>query len=168
MKSFFQFLSESTAVQQAARLGLKGDGHGGWYDNKGEFVAKTEKGRLKFYNKRQRVGRQDPPQTDREKNLSATSYEKEPAHEPAPQQQAPAPEQPAAQQAPAQEGPPPVEKTKGTLTIGFGRFNPPHIGHQKLMDMAASGSEDGDYIICLLYTSPSPRDVEESRMPSSA
>ena len=24
------------------------------------------------------------------------------------------------------------------------------------------------YICCLLYTSPSPRDVEESRMPSSA
>ena len=24
------------------------------------------------------------------------------------------------------------------------------------------------YISCLLYTSPSPRDVEESRMPSSA
>ena len=27
--------------------------------------------------------------------------------------------------------------------------------------------KDG-YTICLLYTSPSPRDVEESRMPSSA
>ena len=26
----------------------------------------------------------------------------------------------------------------------------------------------GDCRICLLYTSPSPRDVEESRMPSSA
>ena len=25
-----------------------------------------------------------------------------------------------------------------------------------------------DYMHCLLYTSPSPRDVEESRMPSSA
>ena len=25
-----------------------------------------------------------------------------------------------------------------------------------------------EYVICLLYTSPSPRDVEESRMPSSA
>ena len=24
------------------------------------------------------------------------------------------------------------------------------------------------HLICLLYTSPSPRDVEESRMPSSA
>ena len=146
MKNFFQFLSETTATQQAARLGLEGDGHGGWYKD-GEFVAKTEKGRLKFYNKRQRVGQQDPPQTDKEKNLSAPSSAPAPQQEPAPQQQAPAPEQPAAQQAPAQEGPPPVEKTKGTLTIGFGRFNPPHIGHQKLMDMAASGSEDGDYII---------------------
>ena len=34
--------------------------------------------------------------------------------------------------------------------------------------------DDGDFvekdqtIACLLYTSPSPRDVEESRMPSSA
>ena len=27
---------------------------------------------------------------------------------------------------------------------------------------------EGDGIPCLLYTSPSPRDVEESRMPSSA
>ena len=26
----------------------------------------------------------------------------------------------------------------------------------------------GDFATCLLYTSPSPRDVEESRMPSSA
>ena len=30
------------------------------------------------------------------------------------------------------------------------------------------GWEPTDDIACLLYTSPSPRDVEESRMPSSA
>ena len=30
MKSFLNFLSES-ATQQAARMGLTGDGHGGWY-----------------------------------------------------------------------------------------------------------------------------------------
>ena len=30
MKSFLQFLSESKAVQQATRMGLTGDGHGGW------------------------------------------------------------------------------------------------------------------------------------------
>ena len=28
--------------------------------------------------------------------------------------------------------------------------------------------EDNNILVCLLYTSPSPRDVEESRMPSSA
>ena len=54
MKTFLQFIRESTATQQAARLGLEGDGHGGWYDRtSGEFVAKTEKGKLKFFNKRQ-------------------------------------------------------------------------------------------------------------------
>ena len=132
MKNFFQFLTES-AAQQAARLGLEGDGHGGWYKD-GEFVAKTDKGRLKFYNKRQRVGQQDPPQTDKEKNLSQTTS-------------APAPEQPAVQQAPAQEGPPAVEKTKGTLTVAFGRFNPPTTGHEKLLDTVAANSDDGDYII---------------------
>jgi len=147
MKSFFQFLSESTAVQQAARLGLQTDGHGGWYDKNGEFVAKTEKGRLKFYNKRQRIGRQDPPQSDKEKNLSNTSYEKGAEQEPAAQQQAPAPEEPAAQQAPVQDGPPAVEKTKGTLTVAFGRFNPPTTGHEKLLDTVASNSDEGDYII---------------------
>ena len=132
MKNFFQFLTES-AAQQAARLGLEGDGHGGWYKD-GEFVAKTDKGRLKFYNKRQRVGQQDPPQSDKEKNLSQTTS-------------APAPEQPAVQQTPAQEGPPAVEKTKGTLTVAFGRFNPPTTGHEKLLDTVAANSDDGDYII---------------------
>ena len=31
-----------------------------------------------------------------------------------------------------------------------------------------TGSPHRLYYVCLLYTSPSPRDVEESRMPSSA
>ena len=131
MKNFFQFLTES-AAQQAARLGLEGDGHGGWYKD-GEFVAKTDKGRLKFYNKRQRVGQQDPPQTDKEKNLSQTTSA------PAPQQQ------PKAEKPPMV--PPEVEKTKGTLTVAFGRFNPPTTGHEKLLDTVAASSDDGDYII---------------------
>ena len=129
MKSLFQFLSESNAVQQATRMGLKGDGHGGWYDKKGEFVAKTEKGTLKFYNKRQKVGEQDPPQSDKEKRLSvATSAE--PVAEPTMVMQ-----------------PPEVKKTKGTLTIAFGRFNPPTTGHEKLLDTVASSSDDNDYMI---------------------
>ena len=72
MKTFLQFVTESTATQQAARLGLQSDGHGGWTDRTtGEFVAKTEKGRLKFYNKRQKVGGKDPEQSEKEKNLSS-------------------------------------------------------------------------------------------------
>lgn len=148
MKSFLNFLSEATASQQAARLGLVGDGHGGWYDKTtGEFTAKTVKGTLKFYNKRERVGQKDPAQTEKEKNISDPNFV-----DPATQQ--PVEQQPVAQQAPQQPedpvGPPPVEKTKGTLTVAFGRFNPPTIGHQQLMDVAAqsaAGDQDGNYMI---------------------
>ena len=129
MKSLFQFLSESQAVQQATRMGLKSDGHGGWYDNKGEFIAKTEKGTLKFFNKRQRIGAQDPRQSEKEKNISVGTSA-EPAAEPTMTMQ-----------------PPEVEKTKGTLTIAFGRFNPPTTGHEKLLDTVASSSDDNDYMI---------------------
>ena len=129
MKTLFQFLSESNAVQQATRMGLKSDGHGGWYDNKGEFVAKTERGSLKFFNKRQRIGGQDPRQTEKEKRIS-TGTSAEPAAEPVMTMQ------------PAE-----VEKTKGTLTIAFGRFNPPTTGHGKLLDTVASSSDEDDYMI---------------------
>ena len=129
MKSFLQFISESTAVQQAKRMGLVGDGHGGWYSKEGEFVAKTEKGQLKFYNKRQKIGKQDPPQTERERNLSQATTS-----------------QPQAEK-PVEMKPPEVEKTKGTLTVAFGRFNPPTTGHEKLLNTVASSSDDGDYVI---------------------
>ena len=129
MKTLFQFLSESNAVQQATRMGLKSDGHGGWYDNKGEFVAKTERGSLKFFNKRQRIGGQDPRQTEKEKRIS-TGTTAEPSAEPVMTMQ------------PAE-----VEKTKGTLTIAFGRFNPPTTGHEKLLDTVASSSDEDDYMI---------------------
>ena len=95
MKTFSAL--KNNAEFQAARLGLvrgNAKNRGSWYDRKtGEFVAKTVGGSLEFYNKGQQVGKQDRPQTDREKKLSYT---------------------------------------------------------------------------CLLYTSPSPRDMRRSRMPSSA
>ena len=64
MKSFFQFLSEAEteAASQAKKLGLKGDGHGGWVNRSSEFVAKTVGGKLKFFDKNQKPGR-DPDQT---------------------------------------------------------------------------------------------------------
>ena len=153
MKSFYQFLSES-AAQQASRLGLEGDGKGSWYDRSTkEFVAKTEKGRLKFYNKRQRVGKDDPNQTELEKNISDPNFT-DPGLQQQPQQQvepAPVPEQqPEVQINPELEaGPAPVPKIRGTLTIAFGRFNPPHAGHLQLMNTASLAAEQdgGDYVI---------------------
>ena len=125
MKTLRLFL-ETAASDQAARMGLQGDGHGDWYDPKtGALVAKTVKGRLKIFQGRQAAQQPDPKQ------------------QAAPQQQ----QQPAdVDQAPAGEQPRKGDG-KQTLTIGFGRFNPPTTGHEKLMNTIASTSEGGDYRI---------------------
>jgi len=151
MKKFGQFLQEaSVATQQAARMGLVADGHGGWYEKStGEFAAKTVNGKLKFYNKNQVLGGADPKQAEGDANLSAKSYagqgQEQVAQDPnaLPPQEDPnalPQEDPNASQ---DQNP----KTKGTLTIAFGRFNPPTSGHKKLFDIAAQASNDEDFII---------------------
>jgi len=163
MKSFSKFITEaanSKAVQQATRMGLVTDGHGGWYNKStGEFTAKTFQGQLKFYNKRQIIGGKDPAQTEQERNLSQTSYSQpapqQQVQQPVPQEQVPQDQVPQDQQQvqeplPAEPfTPPSVEKTLGTLTIAFGRFNPPTVGHLQLMDTASASAEQdqSDYII---------------------
>ncbi len=175
MKSFLSFLFEakqSKAVQQATKMGLRSDGHGGWYDQRGEFVAKTVGDGLEFFNSNQQDGERDPNQSAEDKATSGEeaaggaalgtrvkdtegatqaqadkgAVEPEATAQDAAVAQQAAPEQPAAapteQQAPAD-----VPKTKGTLTLAFGRFNPPTVGHQKLMDKVASSSDDNDYVI---------------------
>ena len=55
MKFFSRFLTEaesSKVADQARRKGLKSDGHGGWLDRTGKYVAKTEKGKLHFFGTR--------------------------------------------------------------------------------------------------------------------
>lgn len=152
MKTFLNFLSENSAAQQAKRFGLVGDGHGGWYDRQGEFVAKTEGGEIKFYNKRQIIGSKDPKQTEKEKDIPSSQYNdpalmqqnSAPQVEPSPQQ----PESPDSQQTVSQFLP--ISKTKGTLTVAFGRFNPPTIGHEELMNVAAAAAskdKNGQYLI---------------------
>ena len=136
MKNFFQFLTEageSQASMQARKLNLKSDGHGGWIDSRGEFVAKTEGGKLKFFNQRQKVGGKDPDQvrTPANQQVAATQTKQPTA--------APAPEAPRA-------APPEQQAPEGgdTLTIVFGRFNPPTVGHEKLLKTADKISVGGD------------------------
>ena len=64
---------------------------------------------------------------------------------------------PAAAAPPAAPGPPPPQRAGAALRprSGGGRKAPPAVAPEKVGD-------------CLLYTSPSPRDKRQSRMPSSA
>ena len=119
MRSFNNFLKEATetsASRQAKLLGLVGDGHGGWYDAKGKFVAKTEQGKLKFYGQGGAKPQDDKP------------VQKKAAETPAPIKKA----KPAQQQ---QQKPKETEGSQGIVLV-FGRFNPPTVGHQKLLQAA--------------------------------
>ena len=137
MKSFFNFLSEakeSQAAMQAKKLGLKGDGHGGWIDRTGKVVARTEKGKLEFTDGRKSKGEEEPAA---ERQPTATSPTSQPTQ--AAQASAPQPQQ-APGQAPEEE---PTEELP-PLTIVFGRFNPPTVGHDKLLKSAKRISAGGD------------------------
>ena len=56
--------------------------------------------------------------------------------------------------------------TKGPLPFKVEAYDGSSIGSGDIT--VRLENEDALAHICLLYTSPSPRDVEESRMPSSA
>ncbi len=135
MKSFFQFLNEaqSQASMQAKKLNLKSDGHGGWLDTRGKFVATTEDGKLKFVDKKKAKGQEETGKKPAAK-AQASSQEK-PAAAPEPK------ENPKAKQ-----GAETQDSSAGgdVLTVAFGRFNPPTVGHGKLLAAAKKASSGGE------------------------
>ena len=136
MKSFSNFLKEATetsASRQAKLLNLVGDGHGGWYDAKGNFAAKTEKGKLRFYGK----GAKKPEEegASRRKGKEVETKNRKPAAQVASQQTSKKVEPEGKKgEAPADET---GEGSSGVVIV-FGRFNPPTVGHQKLLQASAS------------------------------
>ena len=135
MKSLFQFLNEaqSQASMKAKKLNLKSDGHGGWLDTRGKFVATTEDGKLKFLDKKKAKGEDDKPAQQR-------AARPEPKEEP----KKTAPEATGAKKAEAGEGGEGSEDTTETLTVAFGRFNPPTVGHGKLLAAAQKAAQGED------------------------
>ena len=135
MKSFFQFLNEaqSQASMQANKLNLKSDGHGGWLDSRGKFVATTEDGKLKFVDKKKAKGQEE---TKAQPKAQAKPEEKE--------GKAKAPEDAKKKSSGEDEEGDASGETTETLTIAFGRFNPPTVGHGKLLSAAkkAAAGED--------------------------
>ena len=137
MKSFSKFLIESSsnAAKQAKKLGLSGDGHGSWIDANGRIVGRTVEGELVFNSGRKPASETDP--------LKPGSAARQTVSEvPPPSQMGAAPED-----MPPEEEQGGVEKTRGTLTLGFGRFNPPTAGHEKLLDKIKDTAESGAYTV---------------------
>ena len=135
MKSFFQFLSEaqSQASMQAKKLNLKSDGHGGWLDSRGKFVATTEDGKLKFVDKKKAKAEDEP-----------TAKRKAAPAKPEAKTKKAAPQETGAERAKASEADPNSGESAETLTTAFGRFNPPTVGHGKLLAAAKKASAGGD------------------------
>ena len=137
MKSFSKFLTEaaSNAAKQAKKLGLTGDGHGSWVDPDGRIVGRTVEGELVFNSGRKPANETDPlkPGSAARQTVSEVPPPSVPGSAP---EELPPPEE--------QGG---VEKTRGTLTLGFGRFNPPTAGHEKLLDKIKDTAEGGSYTI---------------------
>ena len=137
MKGFSQFLVEaetSQAAAQAKRLQLTSDGHGGWTDRTGKYVAKTEKGKLVFFKGRNKKDEEEP------------EAKRRPAPEPikrkiSPKQledpKATKTKDPDLKTPEGTKKPDEVDQAESdTVTVAFGRFNPPTIGHEKLMKAA--------------------------------
>ena len=121
MKSFTSFFTEarvSQASQQAERRGLVGDGHGNWLDKEGKIVAKTEQGRLVFFDKKVKAPQQEAP-----KKVSKAKEEDIKDDKPKSDDE--------------------TKTDRGDITVVFGRFNPPTIGHQKLLDKAKKAAGKG-------------------------
>ena len=137
MKSFQQFLSEaprtSRAVEQARRLGFVSDGHGNWYDREGNYKGHTEKGELILAQKRG-GGKEDAPAKQKAAQAQPAQQSKQP------QVQGGQTGMPA-----SEDGGEGEKEDKGTMTVAFGRFNPPTVGHEKLMNAAKAAAKGGDY-----------------------
>ena len=137
MKNFLEFLTEagsSQASMQASKLNLTSDGHGGWLDSRGNMVAVTDKGKLKFTDKKKKAADEGPV-----KQMATRRADDNLAG-------APLQRQPAPRQAKAQAEPEGDAKSGGgdTLTVAFGRFNPPTSGHGKLLGAAKKAAAGGD------------------------
>jgi len=136
MKTLFQFLNEarvSQASMEAKKLNLTSDGHGSWRDSRGKLVAKTENGKLKMLTAQERAAEEGGG----EKQKKPEEVKAQPKA--------------AAPQAAKMKTKEPEDAQSGMMsddvTVVFGRFNPPTIGHEKLLQAAEKAAQGGDFKI---------------------
>jgi hypothetical protein len=158
MKSFSNFFGEARtkAGKDAEKKGLVHTGKGYYADKTGAIVAKAEGG--------ERLVNLSAKEKDSLKNGSALMPPQSAADVDTMQQMAsglqsvkggqeqPAPkEEPKAKKEKGDEEEPLVPRNEGggEVVITFGRFNPPHVGHEKLINRVAdeAQSSGADYMI---------------------
>ena len=136
MKTLFQFLNEarvSQASMEAKKLNLTSDGHGSWRDSRGKLVAKTVGGKLKMLTAQERAAEEGGG--ERQKKPEEVKAQPKAAAPQAAKMKTKAPED-------AQSG-----MMSNDITVVFGRFNPPTIGHEKLLQAAEKAAQGGDFKI---------------------
>jgi len=157
MKSISDFFGEARtkAGLEAEKKGLTHTGKGYYSDGKGNIVAKSEGGgqRLSSVSKSevQKMQKGEPltgpnsvadVQTLQQFAAKAKQVQQQPDSETPPTETKKTEKKDDGDQVPRNEG-------GGSIVITFGRFNPPHIGHLKLMDRVSDEAyKDGsDYMI---------------------
>ena len=136
MKTLFQFLNEarvSQASMEAKKLNLTSDGHGSWRDSRGKLVAKTVAGKLKMLTAQERAAEEGGG--ERQKKPEEVKAQPKAAAPQAAKMKTKAPED-------AKSG-----MMSNDITVVFGRFNPPTIGHEKLLQAAEKAAQGGDFKI---------------------
>lgn len=121
MKTFRQFIieaRETQASQMAKQRGLRGNGHGDWYDANGKLVAKTVGGELKVFSGREGKG---PKETDQTQNAKKDIENIQP-----------------------QDNQTQGEELKGVVAV-FGRFNPPAKGHEQMLKFGYARAKENNY-----------------------
>ena len=158
MKTFLNFLSEAGAAEKARKKNLTSDRKGKWLDQSGKPVAYTNQGDLKFYDKKKKEeeegGQRKPaqPETQGRQKQSAiakpTNGRKFVPFPKVDQDAVAANElidvenqvQQALEDSPELAG----GDLEQPITITFGRFNPPTVGHEKLLQAAKKIAAGGD------------------------
>jgi hypothetical protein len=123
MKSFRQFILEARqtiASQTAKQMGLVASGHGDYYDQQGNLVAKTIDGKLKIFNGRDKK--------EQESNKKKEQTIRKPTIKEKPQ--------------PLQKKDNSQSETQGkAIVVVLGRFNPPGKAHENLIKFGATNAK---------------------------
>ena len=138
MKGFTRFITEarsSRATEIAKARGFESDGHGNWVDGAGKIRGRTVKGEFILVTAKS-PKKEDPTPTPKPAPKPAARPQPKivPAERPGPQK-------------PQDVEPVEAPENLKTVTLVFGRFNPPSKGHKKLLDKAKEVAADGELFV---------------------